>query len=127
MQALAGGQWAQRTVGTVLIVVMSPGLDPLVCIGDGSELQRIKTLVPQLAVGRLYVSVFRWISRCGEREPRRTALLGDATKAKQKLGWSPRITVQEMCAEMIREDLQAARRHALLKAHGHDLPVPQEG
>ncbi|HBO95037.1 MAG TPA: GDP-mannose 4,6-dehydratase [Gammaproteobacteria bacterium] len=53
-------------------------------------------------------------------------LLGDPTKAKEKLGWVPEITVQEMCAEMVREDLQAAKRHALLKAHGHDVPVSVE-
>ncbi|MFC3612568.1 GDP-mannose 4,6-dehydratase [Lutimaribacter marinistellae] len=54
-------------------------------------------------------------------------LLGDPTKAKQKLGWEPEITVQEMCAEMVRDDLAAARRHALLKEHGMDLPVSLEG
>jgi GDPmannose 4,6-dehydratase len=50
-------------------------------------------------------------------------LLGDPTKAKEKLGWVPEITAQEMCAEMIEEDLKTARRHALLKEHGYDLPV----
>jgi len=53
-------------------------------------------------------------------------LLGDPTKAKEKLGWVPEITVQEMCAEMVQEDLRAAKRHALLKAHGHDVPVSVE-
>ncbi|WP_417536734.1 GDP-mannose 4,6-dehydratase [Methylophaga sp.] len=53
-------------------------------------------------------------------------LLGDPTKAKEKLGWVPEITVQEMCAEMVQEDLQAAKRHALLKSHGHDVPVSVE-
>ena len=54
-------------------------------------------------------------------------LLGDPTKAKEKLGWVPEITTEEMCAEMIREDLKTARRHALLKEHGMDLPVSVEG
>ncbi len=53
-------------------------------------------------------------------------LLGDPTKAKEKLGWTPEITVQEMCAEMVREDLKVAKRHALLKEHGHDVPVAVE-
>lgn len=53
-------------------------------------------------------------------------LLGDPTKAKEKLGWIPEITVQEMCAEMVAEDLQVAKRHALLKAHGYNLPVSLE-
>ena len=53
-------------------------------------------------------------------------LLGDPSKAKQKLGWTPEITVQEMCAEMVASDLETARQHALLKAHGHSIPVSRE-
>jgi GDPmannose 4,6-dehydratase len=53
-------------------------------------------------------------------------LLGDPSKAKAKLGWVPEITAQEMCAEMVTEDLKTARRHALLKTHGLDLPVSIE-
>ena len=54
-------------------------------------------------------------------------LLGDPAKAKARLGWTPEITAQQMCAEMVAEDLQTARRHALLKEHGLDLPVSLEG
>lgn len=54
-------------------------------------------------------------------------LLGDPGKAKAKLGWVPEITAQEMCAEMVAEDLKAARRHALLRRNGLDLPVSFEG
>lgn len=54
-------------------------------------------------------------------------LLGDPAKAKEKLGWVPEITAQEMCAEMVAEDLKAARRAKLLVDHGHDIPVPREG
>tara|TARA_Y100000815_G_scaffold243931_2_gene241841 strand:+ start:3520 stop:4638 length:1119 start_codon:yes stop_codon:yes gene_type:complete len=54
-------------------------------------------------------------------------LLGNPTKAKIKLGWEPEITAQDMCAEMVHEDLKLARRHALLKAHGLDFPVSREG
>ncbi|MDJ1007872.1 MAG: GDP-mannose 4,6-dehydratase [Paracoccaceae bacterium] len=53
-------------------------------------------------------------------------LLGDPTHAREKLGWEPEITAREMCAEMIEEDLKAARRHALLKEHGLELPVSSE-
>ncbi|ADL55300.1 GDP-mannose 4,6-dehydratase [Gallionella capsiferriformans] len=53
-------------------------------------------------------------------------LLGDPTKAKEKLGWVPEITVQQMCAEMAAHDLEDARRHALLKKHGYGLPVSTE-
>lgn len=54
------------------------------------------------------------------------SLLGDPSKAKQKLGWIPEISVQEMCAEMVQEDYKIAQRHALLKLHGHELPVAME-
>jgi GDPmannose 4,6-dehydratase len=46
-------------------------------------------------------------------------LLGDATKAKEKLGWTPKITFDELVAEMVREDLKSAERDELIKRHGH--------
>jgi GDPmannose 4,6-dehydratase len=45
-------------------------------------------------------------------------LLGDPSKAKQKLGWSPKITFHEMVTEMVREDLKSAERDELVKKHG---------
>jgi GDPmannose 4,6-dehydratase len=45
-------------------------------------------------------------------------LLGDATKAKEKLSWTPRITFKELVAEMVREDLKSAERDELVKRHG---------
>ena len=53
-------------------------------------------------------------------------LLGDPTKAKQKLGWVPEITAQQMCAEMVAFDLQQAKQHALLKANGYHVNVSVE-
>jgi len=53
-------------------------------------------------------------------------LLGDPTKAKQKLGWVPEITAQEMCAEMVATDLAQAKQHALLKANGYKVNVSVE-
>jgi len=46
-------------------------------------------------------------------------LLGDPTKAHQKLGWKPRITFHELVAEMVREDLKSAERDELVKKHGY--------
>ncbi|MBF0282111.1 MAG: GDP-mannose 4,6-dehydratase [Zetaproteobacteria bacterium] len=77
---------------------------------------------PALKVGDVIVRVDSRYFRPAEVE----TLLGDPSKAKSKLGWTPEITVQEMCSEMVREDLKVAQRHALLKAHGHDLPVSVE-
>lgn len=46
-------------------------------------------------------------------------LLGDPSKAHQKLGWKPRISFQELVAEMVREDLKSAERDELVKKHGY--------
>lgn len=46
-------------------------------------------------------------------------LLGDPTKAKQKLGWTPKITFDELVAEMVREDYKSAERDELVKKHGY--------
>lgn len=53
-------------------------------------------------------------------------LLGDPSKAKERLGWVPEVSAQEICAEMVAEDLKMAKRHALLRAHGHDSPITFE-
>jgi GDPmannose 4,6-dehydratase len=46
-------------------------------------------------------------------------LIGDASKAQQKLGWTPRIELDELVASMIEEDLKYARRHVYLEKGGH--------
>jgi GDPmannose 4,6-dehydratase len=48
-------------------------------------------------------------------------LLGDPTKAKEKLGWSPKVTFKELVKEMIESDLKLARKDALVKQHGHKI------
>ena len=53
-------------------------------------------------------------------------LLGDPSKAKQKLGWVPEITLDEMIAEMAASDLADAKKHALLKKHGYEISVSVE-
>lgn len=53
-------------------------------------------------------------------------LLGDPSLAKKELGWEPEISVQEMCAEMVEEDLKLAKRTALLKENGLDAPISIE-
>ncbi|MBL1259513.1 MAG: GDP-mannose 4,6-dehydratase [Thiotrichaceae bacterium] len=46
-------------------------------------------------------------------------LLGDPSKAKEKLGWVPKISFRELVAEMASEDLKAAKRDELVKNHGY--------
>jgi len=53
-------------------------------------------------------------------------LLGDASKAKNKLGWTPKITFDQLVAEMVREDLKGAERDELIKNHGYEVFRPQE-
>jgi GDPmannose 4,6-dehydratase len=47
-------------------------------------------------------------------------LLGDARKARRRLGWKPKVTFKKLVAEMVREDLKAAERDALVKRHGYN-------
>ncbi|MCP5037534.1 MAG: GDP-mannose 4,6-dehydratase [Rhodobacteraceae bacterium] len=78
---------------------------------------------PAMKVGDVIMRIDPRYFRPAEVE----TLLGDPTKAKETLGWEPEITVQEMCAEMVAEDLKTAKRHALLREHGMDIPVSVEG
>ena len=78
--------------------------------------------VPALKVGDVIVRVDPRYFRPAEVE----TLLGDPAKAKEKLGWSTEITVQDMCAEMVAEDLMVAQRHAFLKKNGFDVTVAVE-
>jgi len=66
------------------------------------------------ANGRCVVAVDARYFRPTEVE----SLLGDATKARKKLGWKPKIRFAELVAEMMREDLKAAERDELVKQHG---------
>ena len=78
---------------------------------------------PAINVGDVIVRVDPRYFRPAEVE----TLLGDPTKAKEKLGWVPEITVEEMCSEMVSFDLEKAKQHALLKRHGHHVSVATEG
>jgi GDPmannose 4,6-dehydratase len=72
---------------------------------------------PSLQIGDVVVRIDPRYFRPTEVE----TLLGDASKAKTKLGWSPKITVQQMCKEMVTHDLANARRQALLIRHGYQV------
>jgi GDPmannose 4,6-dehydratase len=77
---------------------------------------------PSVNVGDVIVKVDTRYFRPAEVE----TLLGDPRKAKEKLGWVPEITVEEMCAEMVKHDLDKAKQHALLKKHGFDVALVKE-
>lgn len=96
---------------------------------QGSGVDEIATVIsvagdntPALKTGDVVVRVDPRYFRPAEVE----TLLGDAAKAKEALGWIPEISAQEMCAEMVAEDLKVAKRNAFLCASGHRLAVSVE-
>lgn len=96
---------------------------------SGAGVQEIATVTavnsnraPQVRCGDVVMRVDPRYFRPAEVE----SLLGDPAKARARLGWTPKITPQDICAEMVAEDLRIARRHALLKEHGMDMPMTVE-
>ncbi len=77
---------------------------------------------PALKVGDVIVRIDPRYYRPAEVE----TLLGDPTKAKEKLGWVPEITLNQMIEEMVENDLDWAKQHALLKTHGYSVAVSKE-
>lgn len=77
---------------------------------------------PNAEVGQQIVAIDPRYFRPAEVE----TLLGDPTKAKEKLGWVPQITLQEMVGEMVAYDLEQAQKHALLQHQGYSVSVSKE-
>jgi len=109
-------EWSASELG-VTVEFSGEGVDE---IGTITAIEGDKA--PALNVGDVIVRVDPRYFRPAEVE----TLLGDPTNAKEKLGWVPEITVQEMCAEMVADDLKVAQRNALLKQHGHDISISVE-
>ena len=89
--------------------------------GDGiEEVGIVKSFneknISSINIGDVIVRIDQRYYRPAEVE----TLLGDPSKAKEKLGWVPEITVQQMCAEMVKEDLKLAKQRKLLKTNGLD-------
>lgn len=108
--------WSAKELG-ITLEFSGEGVDEIATItaieGDNA---------PALSVGDVVMKIDPRYFRPAEVE----TLLGDPAKAKKVLGWVPEIAAQDMCAEMVRDDLKAAKRHALLKDHGYELPVSIE-
>jgi GDPmannose 4,6-dehydratase len=104
-------QWSAQELGITLLFE-GQGVDERATVvaiaGDNA---------PCLKVGDVIVKVDSRYFRPTEVE----TLLGDPSKAKQKLGWVPEITAQKMCREMVASDLVQAQQHALLKQHGYPV------
>jgi GDPmannose 4,6-dehydratase len=109
-------QWTAEALGIKLSFV-----------GEGVDEQAVVVAIsgdsaPAVKVGDVIVKVDTRYFRPAEVE----TLLGDASRAKAELGWVPEITAQEMCKEMVANDLNDAKRHALLKSHGYTVAVSHE-
>ncbi|MBV6550777.1 GDP-mannose 4,6-dehydratase [Acinetobacter soli] len=109
-------EWSAQELG-VTLEFTGTGVDE-----KGTVVKIEGDKAPALKVGDVVVAVDPRYFRPAEVD----TLLGDPTKAKEVLGWVPEITVQEMCAEMVAEDLKEAQRFALLKLHGHSVSVSLE-
>jgi GDPmannose 4,6-dehydratase len=110
-------QWSARELG-LTIEFSGKGL------GEIAKVSAITgNFAPALKVGDVIMRIDPRYFRPAEVD----TLLGDPTKAREKLGWVPVITAQDMCAEMVAEDYKSARRMKLLKEHGLDVPVSLEG
>ena len=77
---------------------------------------------PALKVGDVILRIDKAYFRPAEVE----TLLGSPEKAKEKLGWRPEITVQEMCKEMVKNDLQEARKNILLRKNNFSVNIFKE-
>ena len=83
-------------------------------VGIVADLSQLKTQNSKLKTGDVIVKIDPRYYRPTEVE----TLLGDPTKAKEKLGWVPKTTFQELVREMVLSDLETAKRDALVKKHG---------
>lgn len=108
--------WAAEEIGVTLRFEGS-GIDE---IGVVDSLSR--TVETHLQPGDVIVRIDARYFRPAEVE----ALVGDATAAREALGWKPATTAREMCAEMMCTDLETARRNSLLMAHGYNPNVVKE-
>jgi GDPmannose 4,6-dehydratase len=77
---------------------------------------------PGVAQGQAIIAVDPQYFRPTEVE----TLLGDAGKARERLGWEPRTSFETLVQEMVAHDLDTARRHKLLAAHGYNVAISLE-
>lgn len=109
-------EWSADELG-IKLAFEGDGVNEVAIVSDVDN-----SIAPALNIGDVIVKIDSRYFRPAEVE----TLLGDPTKAKEELGWLPQISVQEMCAEMVREDLKEAQRMAFLKENGHEVIVSIE-
>ncbi len=110
--------WTASEIG-IKLVWKNSGIDEIAII---DEILLGEEEIHGMKIGDTIVKVDPKYFRPTEVE----TLLGDPSKAKKKLGWEPEISAQEMCAEMVSEDLIKAKQNALLKKHGFEINLNSE-
>lgn len=101
--------WAAEELG-IQLRFQGAGVDEIAIVEAVTS-----DIAPCVQPGQVVVRVDPRYFRPAEVE----TLLGDPSKAKEKLGWTPKFTAREMCREMVASDLRAAQRAAFLKLHGY--------
>jgi GDPmannose 4,6-dehydratase len=118
-----------RQLSVRTFVLMSAAAAGIELEFSGSGTSEIGTVVavdgekaPGIKIGDIIIRIDPRYFRPAEVE----TLLGDPSKAKEKLGWVPEISVEEMCSEMVFFDLELAKQHRLLQSNGYAVPVTRE-
>jgi GDPmannose 4,6-dehydratase len=108
--------WAARELG-IELEFHGKGMD---------EVGVVKKIIDdsnnKINVGDIIIKIDSRYFRPAEVE----TLLGDPSKAKSELGWKPEISVREMCEEMVRYDLQVAKKNALLIKKGYEVDITSD-
>ena len=95
--------------------------------GEGlSEMAIVDSIAGDVAVGVKKGDIIVRVDPKYFRPTEVETLLGCPQKAKKKLGWTPKITAQQMCAEMVASDLREAQKKSLLQLSGYETAVPNE-
>ena len=102
--------WVASDLG-IEIEFSGKGIDEIATVSKVNN-----EIAPSISVGNVIMRIDPRYFRPAEVE----TLLGDPSKAKEKLGWVPEITVQEMCSEMVAFDLEEAKKLHFLIKNGFD-------
>tara|TARA_B110000008_G_scaffold275734_1_gene313739 strand:- start:173 stop:640 length:468 start_codon:yes stop_codon:yes gene_type:complete len=108
--------WSAKEVG-IVIEFNGDGLKEIGVVTSIAKPDDVK-----VSIGDVIVRIDERYFRPAEVE----TLLGDPAKAKEKLLWVPKISAQEMCAEMVAADLREAQKQVLLLSNGFDVSHASE-
>lgn len=114
-----------NTAATTLGITLSwsgSGLDETATVTEVAANNVSNEVTEHIKPGDVIIRVDQSYYRPAEVD----SLLGDASKARQTLGWQPKIDLQTMVKEMLVWDLDKSKQNALLRSRGYDVNTPQE-